>query len=79
MRALFTALLFGVLGAALMPSHEAVAWWDVYGRWHPDFYRRPVFVAPPPGYVVPVYPRPYARWIPPHYDPWGRFIPGHWF
>ncbi len=75
MRAFLAALAFGVVGAALLPSHSALAWWDGYGRWHPDYYRPPVVVAPrPPVY----YARPYARWIPPHYDRWGRYIPGHW-
>jgi hypothetical protein len=69
MRTLIAALALGVSAAALLPSHEAKAWWDVYGRWHPGFYVRPPVV---------VAPRPYARWIPPHYDPWGRFVPGHY-
>ncbi len=79
MRALLAACVFGVLGAALLPSAPAKAWWDGYGRWHPDYYRPPVVVAPPAAYYPPAgyYPRP-ARWIRPHYDPWGRFIPGHW-
>ncbi len=49
----------------------------------------PVVVAPPPVVVAPpvvlapaprvVYaPYPGARWIHPHYNRWGRFIPGHW-
>jgi len=76
MRMLIAALALGVSAAALLPSHEAKAWWDAYGRWHPDYYGRPpVVVAPPPPYYAP---RPYGRWIPPHYDAWGRFIPGHY-
>ena len=44
----------------------------------------PVVVAPPPVVVAPaprvVYaPYPGARWVSPHYNRWGRFIPGHWF
>ena len=44
----------------------------------------PVVVAPPPVVVAPpprvVYaPYPGARWMPAHYNRWGRFIPGHWF
>ena len=80
MRASLIALLLGTAGAALMPSHQARAWWDAWGRWHPDYVRPPVVVAPPPVYAPPsvVYPRPYARWIPPHWDRWGRWIPGHW-
>jgi len=75
MRSLIVALLLGVSATALLPSHEAKAWWDSWGRWHPNYY----YVTP--GYVVPrVYyvPRPYARWVPPHYNAWGQFIPGHW-
>ena len=45
----------------------------------------PVVVAPPPPVVVvprarvAYAPYPGARWVPPHYNRWGRFIPGHWF
>ena len=79
MRPLLLALALGAAGAALLPSHDARAWWDRWGRWHPYYYGPRVIVGPPPYYPPPpVYARPYARWIPPHYDYWGRFIPGHW-
>lgn len=74
MRALLVALTLGVAGAAFMPMHPAQAWWDRFHRWHPYYYGPRIVVAPPPVY----YARPYARWVPPHYNPWGRFIPGHW-
>jgi len=75
MRSALLALVLGLTGAALLPPHQAKAWYDGWGIWHPNYYRPPVVVAPPPVYYAP---RPYARWIPPHYDPWGRYIPGHW-
>jgi len=75
MRTLMITLFLGVSAAALLPSGQAKAWWDPYGRWHPGYYVRPPVVVAPPVYYPP---RPYARWVPPHYDPWGRFIPGHW-
>ena len=81
MRKLLLATVLGLSAAALLPSHKANAWWDAWGRWHPDFVRRPVVVVRPPvygPYYAPYYGRHYARWIPPHYDRWGRFIPGHW-
>jgi hypothetical protein len=75
MRTALFALVLGVTGAALLPSHQAKAWYDRWGYWHPNYYRPPVVVAPPVVYA----PRPYgARWIPPHRDYWGRFVPGHW-
>jgi hypothetical protein len=73
MRALVAVIALGLAGAALLPSSQAKAWWDGYGRWHPDHYRPRVVVVPRPYYA-----RPYARWIPPHYTRWGQFIPGHW-
>ena len=73
MRALLAAVALGTGFAALWPFDEAKAWWDVYGLWHPNFYR-PYYAPPPPVDYAP----PARRWIPPHYDPWGRFIPGHW-
>ncbi len=75
MRTLLTVLALGTATAAFMPSHQAKAWYDGWGRWHPDFYRPRVYYAPPP---LVYYARPYARWMPPHYDRWGCFIPGHW-
>ena len=77
MRALVFTLALGAAGAALLPMHEAKAWWDHWGRWHPD-YRRPVLVVPPPPIYAPNVRRPYALWVRPHYDRFGRFIPGHW-
>ncbi len=41
----------------------------------------PVVVVQPPVVVpAPVYVAPYPRafWVPPHYNRFGRFIPGHW-
>ena len=75
MRVLFATCVLGVLGAALLPAPPARAWWDGWGRWHPNHYRPPVMLVPPPPVY---YPRPYARWIPPHYNRWGQFIPGRW-
>ena len=80
MRAFLFTLALGAAGAALLPSHEARARWDRWGRWHPGYYAPRVVVAPPPVYVVPrpYYGPRYARWVPHHYDRFGRFIPGHW-
>ena len=77
MRALLFALALGVTGAALLPARPAAAWYDAWGRWHPNFYRRPVLVVRPPVVVVPR-PYPYAHWVPPHWNRWGRWVPGHW-
>jgi hypothetical protein len=75
MRALIAALAFGIVGAVLLPAQQARAWWDGYHRWHGGYWRPGfVVVAPPP----PVYAVPYARWIPPHYNRFGYFVPGHW-
>jgi hypothetical protein len=59
MRALALVLVLGVAGAALLPSHDALAWRDRWGGWHPNGY---VYGAPVPYYAAPVYvaPRPYA-------------------
>ncbi len=80
MRSLLFTLALGLIGVALLPSHEARAWWDRWGRWHPAYYGPRVVVAPPPVVVAPppYYGPRYARWIPNHYDRFGRFIPGHW-
>lgn len=79
MRAFIIALVLGTAGAALLPSHQANAWWDRWGRWHPNYVRPPVVVVPRAAYAPPpYYARPYARWVPPHYNRWGRFVPGHW-
>ncbi len=79
MRALLIALVLGTAGAALLPVRDARAWWDHWGRWHPRYIGPPVVVVPPPPVVyAPVVRRPYALWIRPHYDRFGRFIPGHW-
>ena len=79
--------------AALFPS-QAQAFWTAYGWRPPYVVPPPVVVAPPiyappiyaprvyaPPYYAPPYygpPRYAARWIPPHYDRWGRWHPGHW-
>jgi hypothetical protein len=85
MRVFLVALVLGTVGAALLPSHQANAWWDRWGGWHPGYVGPRVAVVPPPVYAPPYYARPpvyyatpYARWIPPHYNRWGRFVPGHW-
>lgn len=78
MRAFLFTLALGAAGAALLPSHAARAWWDPYGRWHPLYYAPRVVVAPPPPIYAPVVRRPYAFWVRPHYDRFGRFIPGYW-
>ncbi len=81
MRAVLIALVLGAAGAALAPSHEAKAWWDGWGRWHPVYVRPPVVVVgPPPVYAPPpvAYARPYARWVPPHWNRFGRWVPGRW-
>jgi hypothetical protein len=81
MRTALFALALGLAGTALLPSHQAKAWYDRWGVWHPNYYRPPVVVVPPAVYPRPyayAYPRPYGRWIPPHRDYYGRFIPGHW-
>lgn len=84
MRACLVALALGIAGAAFLPASDAQAWWDRWGRWHPGYVGPRVVVGPPPVVVVPppayapVVRRPYAVWIRPHYDRFGRFIPGHW-
>ncbi len=69
------ALVLGTVAAGLLPSPAARAWWDGFGRWHPNYAGPRVYYAPPPPIY---YARPYARWLPPHYNRFGRFIPGHW-
>jgi hypothetical protein len=77
MRVFLFALALGAAGAALMPSQQALAWHDHWGRWHPNYergyYAQRVYGPPPWG----GYRHPYGRWIPPHYNYYGRFIPGH--
>ena len=60
-----------VAGGAILAPSPAKAWWaPVYGR--------PVVVVPgyPPPVVVAVPPR--RIWVPPHYNRFGYFVPGHW-
>ncbi len=71
-------LACGLGAMAVIPS--ARAYWVAPGVFVAP---APVLVAPPPVVVVPaprvVYaPYPGAIWIRPHYNRWGRFIPGHW-
>ncbi len=77
MRSLLLALTLGVAGSALLPAADALAWHDRWGRWHPGYPPR-VIVGPPAPIYRPYYAAPYARWVPPHYNRWGRFIPGHY-
>ncbi len=78
-----------VAGPLLAPS-PAQAWWARPGwgwGWHGGwgwrggvFIGGPAFVAAPPVVVAPPVayaPAPY-RFIPGHYDPWGRWVPPHW-
>lgn len=65
---------------ALTPT-AAHAWWR--GGWGPGVVvtAPPVVYAPPPPVVYappPVVARPYARWVPGHYNRFGRWIPPHW-
>ena len=61
-----------VMVAWVAGAGPAEAYW-VRGGWG---WRPPVvFVGPPAVYAAPAY-GPY--WVRPHYDRWGRFIPGHW-
>jgi len=65
---------------ALAPS-SAEAYWVRRCCWRPGVVvvRPPVVYAPPPvAYVGPPRPWPYARWVPGHYNRWGRWIPPHW-
>ena len=65
----------GALGA-VSPAH---AWYDRWGRWHPNYYRRyyppPGYYGdlPPPGYYYrpppPVYAPPPVYVRPPYYGP----------
>ncbi len=75
-RTAILTLVLGLFGAALLPTHQANAWWDHWGRWHPAFVRPPVVIVSPPPVVYA--PRPYAHWVPPFYDRWGRWHAGHW-
>ncbi|RAI58125.1 hypothetical protein [Roseicella frigidaeris] len=71
-----------LLALPLLAPSPARAWWGP-GGWHPG----PVWVVPrpvrlpPPLLVVPapVY-RPIYRpiWVPPHFDRYGYWVPGHW-
>ena len=88
MRALLILLVVASgLGALAAPS-PAQAWYDRWGRWHPNEYRRypppPYWAYRPPRYYEPpvyapppvYYPPPYDRPPPPaYYPPSGR--PGH--
>ncbi len=82
------ALLVPLLAAP--PAH---AWWRGGWGWGwrgGVVVGPPIVVAPPPVVVAPppivavapppvvVAPAPYARWVRPHYDRWGRWVPGHW-
>ena len=73
---MFRAIVAGVLGmGSLAASQPAQAYWTRWG------WREPVVVVPPPvlAYGPPPYPAcRRAFWVRAHYDPWGRFIPGHW-
>ncbi len=61
-----------VLVATAAGSRSAEAYW-VRGGWG---WRAPVVVVGPPvAYGPPGY-APY--WVRPHYDRWGRWVPGHW-
>ena len=68
---------------ALTPT-AAHAWWRGGWGWTPGVVvvAPPVVYAPPPpvAYVAPppVIARPYARWVPGHYDWRGYWIPAHW-
>ena len=70
-------LAMAVVGMAVLAPSPAQAY-RVRGGWG---WRAPLVVVPPP---VVVGPRPVyiagrrAVWIPPHYNRWGGFIPGHW-
>ena len=74
MRALLVTVLG--IGSAVAAAQPAHAYWTRWG------WRAPAVVVPPPilAYGPPPYypaPRP-PTWVRPHYDPWGRFVPGHW-
>ncbi|MBL6456660.1 hypothetical protein JMJ55_15095 [Belnapia sp. T6] len=84
-RTLFATALAAGLGAMLLAPSPAQAWWARHGGW--GWYGPPavavvpppVVVAPPVAYAPPppVMVRP-PSWVPPHYDRWGTWIPGHW-
>ena len=81
-----TSLAVGLGVLALTPS-MANAYWVQPGV---VVAAPPLVVAPPPPVVVVPRPRivpaprvvyapyPYAHWVRPHYNRFGRFIPGHW-
>jgi hypothetical protein len=82
------ALSCSLAGSLLAAEPAQAAWahgWGWHGGW--GFRGGLVVGVPVPRVVVgapiyvPAYPYPYAaayRWIPPHYTPWGAFVPGHW-
>jgi len=80
--------LLGLAAAAipLLAPAQAHAYWNRWGWGRgpgvviapPYVVAPPAYYAPPPAYYAPYAPRPYVRWIPPHRDWRGYFVPGHW-
>ena len=81
--------LLGLAAAAAIPLLAAPA--PAHADWHrwgwrhrvviapPFVVAPPAYGAPPPAYDAPyARPRAYLRWIPPHRDWRGYFVPGHW-
>ena len=73
------AALAAAAAIPLLAPSPAHAYWTRWG-WTPPVVVAPppAYYAPPPAYYAPPPPRPYVRWIPPHRDWRGYFIPGHW-
>lgn len=77
-------LAAGVLFLPMVFTQPAHAWWVRGWGWPgPVVVAPPAVVVPPPVVAaapppVVVAPYPRARWVPAHYDRWGRWIPAHW-
>ena len=90
LRCLALGTLVAAAAAVTFAPSPAMAWWVRGGVVlgppivvAPPLYAPapPVVYAPPPrvyGPPVVVYPRPYARWIPGHYDYRGSWVRGHY-
>jgi hypothetical protein len=59
-------------GTVMLPKPAEAYWVRTPYGWA---WRRPVYVVPGPVIVA----APYRHWVPPHYNRFGYFVPGHWY